>query len=113
MGLRPGETAKDLEALNGVPSLLGTILVTTSSLSNGTTGTPFNNTTPYLTGKVLLLQPDAACFVMFGSTSATALVTSVKLAADEKFYVMMGRDTGFVAAITATGTANLRVYEMT
>lgn len=104
--------------LYGKPTLLGCIVATTTK-NNNDTAAPFNNTGDALKGKTLLLQPDSACHVAFGTVNTVTVANSataggVKLAADERFYISMGEDTGWIACIIASGgsTTNLRVYEM-
>ena len=102
-----------VDALNGSPSFRGVIVATTTK-NNHDTVAAFNNTGDALKGRVLLLQPDAACYVYFGSTNAATATTAngIKLAADERVLVTMTRDNGWVACVSVTGTINLRVWEM-
>lgn len=114
MASRLGDMTLAVEALNGMPVLLGTITATTTK-NNSTTAVPFYTAAPDLSGRVLMLQADSACYVVFGATSALAVATTagVKLAADEKFYVTLRSDTGLVACLPGSGTTVLRVYELT
>lgn len=100
-----------LSLTNGVPVFLG-VIVATTTINNHDTVVPFSNTGQALTGKVLLLQPSAACHVGFGTTNAVTVTTAngVKLAADQLVTVAMGSDDGWIACV---GSASLRVWELT
>jgi len=101
-------------AIYGDPVYLGTIAATTTSKNNHDTGTPFNDTDEALKGKLLLVQPDVACYVRQADTNAgTASSTNgVKLAADQLFYVSMRSNKGWLACVSVSGSVNLRVFEM-
>lgn len=104
-----------VDAANGSPSFLGVIDATTTSKTNHQATTPFANTVDALKGKTILIQSSAACFILPVSTN-TGTVTAangVKLAADERVIITMGSAQGWLAAILASGTGNVRVWEMT
>lgn len=101
-------------AIYGDPVYLGTIAATTTSKNNHSTGTAFNNTGEALKGKLLLVQPDVACYVrQVSANDGTASSTNgVKLAADQIFYLSMRSTKGWLACVSVSGTVNLRVFEM-
>jgi hypothetical protein len=101
------------EQVYGPANWLGTIVATTTK-NNHDTATPFNDTGDGLGGKLLLLQPDAACYVKFGTTNATTVTSSngLKLAADQFYYVNVPSNYGWVAALAVSGTANVKVFEL-
>lgn len=107
-------------ALNGTPRYLGTIVATTTK-NNHDTATAFNNTGDALKGKLLLIQPDAACHINFGTTNAITAVTSqtagavsVFIGANERVIVRMDPESGFgwIAAVAVSGTANVKVFDL-
>lgn len=102
-----------IRAVNGSPVLLGTITAATTK-NNHDTAVAFVNTGTGLANRMLILQPDVACYVTFGTANtvtATAL-TGVKLAADEKFPVIMSATHGWIAALAVSGTCVLKVWEL-
>jgi hypothetical protein len=101
------------DALNGSPTHLGTIVATTTK-NNHDTASAFNNTGDALKGKLLMLQPDAACYVLAGTTNAATVTTTngVKLAADERVLIRMRENQGWLACVSVTGTTNCRVWEL-
>lgn len=101
-----------IAAATGKPVLLGTITATTTK-NNSDTAVPFNTTGDLLAEKMLMLQPDTACYVWTGTTTGAAATTShIYLDAREKYYLSMGAD-GYVACVAVSGTTVLRVFEMT
>lgn len=98
---------------NGVPTFLGVIVATTTK-NNHDTATPFNNTGDALKGKVLLIQPDAACYILPGTANTATVTTSngVKLAADERVIIHMAQGHSFLACLSVSGTTNCRVWEL-
>jgi len=101
-------------ALNGTPNYLGVIIATTTK-NNHDTAVPFSNTGNALKAKVLLVQPDAACYVYFGSTNAATAVAAsngIYLAARERLSFVMGSELGWVACVSVSGTTNLKVWEL-
>lgn len=99
-------TAGLTAALNGVPTYLGTIAASTTSKTQATTAVPF--TIP--TGVLLLLVADAA--VVFTVGSSVTATTGIPLAATEKWTTALRQSSTGLAAITASGTANLLVFRL-
>lgn len=106
-----------IDALYGNPVHLGTIVATTTK-NNHDTSTVFNDTGDALKGKMLLLQSDAAFYVRAGTvntitvTAGTATTAGVKVEAGEKYILSLGRDQGWIACLSASGTATVQVFEM-
>lgn len=112
MAMRALDLPLIMNALNGVPQLLGTIVATTTK-NNHDTAAPFNDTAPALTGKTLMLQPDTECYVYFGALNTqTATTSHVHLDPFEKIVIRMNDTLGYVACVAVSGTTNLRVHEM-
>lgn len=92
---------------------LGVLISAGSSVTNATTATPF--TVP--TGSKISIQCDAIAWVLVGDSvqgaTATASATgaSVKLAADQLFLTSTSIEQDRIAMISASGTANCRVFE--
>jgi hypothetical protein len=102
------------ETLLDLGTRLGVIIATTTSQNNNDTATPFNNTGDALGGKLILVQPDAACYIAVGETSAiTAATTDVKLEANQLFPINLKANQKFLAAKAVSGTVNLQVRELT
>lgn len=117
MAKRLGDLSQVTEALNGSPQSLGVIIATATSKNNHTTATPFNDTGDGLGAKILMLQSDADCYVITGTTNAvvavaTATSSSWKISAGERVVITPKSNEGWIACITAAGTANLKVWEM-
>jgi hypothetical protein len=120
-GSRGLSVERIMEQLNGSPQYLGTIAVTTANSISNLSGA-------IRPGDRLLLIADAACYVLAGDSAtvpSTVLTASngVVLAASEKFYMTLSdgantpgkyntKDEAWVQAITASGTANLRVFRL-
>lgn len=87
-------------------------LVATSSVNNSTTATPFN----IPSNQKLSIQCDAIAYVLVCSSTTGCTATStngVKLAADALFQTSTPSTTtgaAYVAALSASGTANCRVF---
>jgi hypothetical protein len=98
---------------NGTPVYLGTIVASTTK-NNHDTASPFNDTGDALEGKFLLVQCDAAAYVLPGTANTTTVTTSngVKLAADERVILSMAAGYKWLAALAVTGTANCKVWEL-
>ncbi len=98
-------------ALNGSPTFLGVIVATTTK-NNHDTVAAFNNTGDALKGKIVMIQSDAACYVLAGSLNTSTVTTAngVKLAPDERVIITMSRDQGWLAGLAVSGTANIRVW---
>jgi len=88
-----------LFALNGRPTYVNSISASTTS-ANLTVGD----------GALLLIQPSADVFIHVGSTAVAA--SSVKVAADEKFYLMLRKGETTISAITASGTSTVKVFTL-
>lgn len=101
-----------VNALNGSPAYLGTIVATTTK-NNNDTAAPFSNTGAALTGKLLVIQPDSACYILAGTTTTTTVTAAngVKLAADQIYYITMAADEGWLACLAFVGTTNLKLWE--
>lgn len=103
--------ATPIITLNGTPTFLGTITATTTK-NNHDTSSPFNNTSDALKGWVLMVQCDAAGYLLPGTTNAAAVTTTngIKVAADEKYIFIMSVQHGWLAALAVTGTLNCKVW---
>ena len=112
-GLRLG-LSPVLEALNGSPAFLGVIVATTTK-NNHDTAAPFYNTDPTLAGKILLIQPDAAGYILPGTANTSTVTTSngVYLGPYERVILTMKSTQGYLAAVSASGTMNVKVWELT
>lgn len=97
----------------GAPSFLGVIVATTTK-NNADTATPFNATGEALKDKVLLIQPDAICYIYVGAANTQTATTAngIKLAADQSVTIHMGNN-GYLACVSASGTTNCRVWSLT
>lgn len=100
--------------VEGTPVFLGVIVATTTK-NNHDTAVPFNNTGDALEGKQLLIQTDAACYILPGvlNTSTVTTANGVLLAAGERVTVGMRQGYKWLAALAVSGTANVRVWELT
>ncbi len=113
------------QRLNGSPQFLGVITtVSTSSQNNHGTAAPFNDTGHGLAGKVLMVQPDIACYIALGTANTAAAVasatsSSVAVAAGERVILrplsvgqhQVAADEGWLAVIGAAAV-NLKVWEL-
>lgn len=92
---------------------LGLMISTGTAVTNATTATPF--TVPK--GAKLSIQCDAIAYVKVGDSvqgvtaTASATGSSVKLAADQLFLTSTSQDQDRISMISASGTANCRVFE--
>lgn len=92
---------------------LGVLVSTGTSVTNATTAAPF--TVP--TGAKISIQCDAIAWIIIGDSvqgaTATTSVTgaSVKVAADQLFLTSTSVQQDRIAMISASGTANCRVFE--
>lgn len=102
-----------LERLSGTPSYLGVIVATTTK-NNHDTAAAFNNTGDALTGKCLLIQPDAACYVLPGTANSATVTTTngLKLEANSATVIVMTESHGWLACVSVSGTTNLKVWEL-
>lgn len=105
-----------LGELNGSPRYLGTLAVTTAAQASN-----FSNAEGFGPGVQLLVQSDAACLVLGGiSTPSITAANGVALQAGQTFYLRLrvpkpGRGLAgetHIQAITASGTANLKIWVM-
>lgn len=114
--MNPASVSQVLGELNGSPRYLGTLSVTTSAQSSN-----FSNAPQFGPGTQLMVQADAACYVLGGvSTPDITAANGVLLSAGQTFYIRLrapkpGRALAgetHIQAITGTGTANLKVWMM-
>lgn len=102
---------------DGSPQFLGVITtVGAASQNNNGTATPFSNTGDGLAGKMLMLQPDVACYILQGTTNAVAAVgtatsSAVNISAGERVILTMQRTEGWLAVVGAA-PVNLKCWEM-
>lgn len=103
---RPLDIAEQMQAFNGSPQFAVTVAATT---------TPSINRPALVTaGCVVLLQPDAACYVLAGKVGAAVSITSANgllLAAGEKYVLCLNPGEDAIQAV-AVSTANLRIFVM-
>lgn len=99
--------ADTIKVLNGSPAYLGTIVATTTK-NNSDTAAPF----AIEAGQFILVQCDVAAYVLPGTSTAAAATTAngVKVAADEKFYILLRAGQSYLAIISASGTATCKVW---
>ncbi len=107
---RDGDLTRLIQKFDGSPTYLGTIVATTTK-NNHDTAAPFSNVAPALQGKVLMLQPDAACHILPGIVNTATVTTAngVYLAAYERVIITMSELQGWIAVV---GAANVKVWEM-
>ena len=112
---RLSDIAAVLQATVGWPSYLGTITSTGTSVNNHSTSSAFNNTGDALKGRMLQCQADAACYMLPGTTNAAAVTSAngVLIPANGTYVVTMGENDGWLAVISVSGTANVKVWELT
>ena len=116
--------SESIVRLSGSPRYLGVIDFTGTSKTNHEATTPFNNTGNALLGKVLLLQPSQACYILGvsandGTVSAT---NGVYLFANERVEIVMDDlpDVStqpsdllpWLAVIRDSASGNLKVWEL-
>lgn len=97
----------------GTPVFLGVIVATTTK-NNNDTSVPFTNAVEAMKGKTLLIQSDAACYILPGilNTATVTTANGVYLAPNDRVCINMGSSYGWLAALAASGTANVRVWEL-
>lgn len=106
------------EKINGSPQYLGTIQSTGTNVIS-------NLTSLIKKGYKLMVQPDAAGYILGSDNASTptttnSATTGVKLAADEKYYICLKSDSaygspdgeGWLQWISASGTTNLKVWRI-
>lgn len=97
-----------LQQINGQPSYVGTIASTSpTEKDNSNTGTPFTMSSGY----AYLIQCDAAAYVLPGTTAATS-ANGLKLAADDRFLLLFDSSTTKLHVLSASGTANCKVFRV-
>lgn len=109
-------------AIVGYPIYLGTVDATTTSKTNKEATTPFNDTTPGLSGKVLLIYNAGSVDIrVYPVDTDTGVVTNtraagakfgVPLAPGSFFTIRMGATYRWMAVITTSSTANVDFWEM-
>ncbi len=104
---------QNLPAMQFAPrTLLGTIVATTTK-NNHDTASAFNNTGVGLSDKVLMIHPDAACYINFGTANTvTATSSGIHLAAHEKYFIVAGSTQTHLACLSDSGTTNCKVFEL-
>jgi hypothetical protein len=114
MGLRSATASSMLVRSQGLPKYLGTIDATTTSKTNAQATSAFGNTGTFLKRKMLLIQVSAACSILpvTASNGTVTTGTGVDLAANERVIITLDDDHGYIAAITASGTANVKIWEL-
>lgn len=115
--MNPTSVSQVLGELNGSPRYLGTLALTTSGQASN-----FANTPRFGPGAQLLIQADAACLVLGGTSGVSDISTAngVALQAGQTFYLRLRSPKPgiglagetHIQGITATGTANLKVWMM-
>jgi len=99
--------------LNGTPLLLGTITATTAK-DNADTAVVFNDASPGLAGKLIMLQTDSACYVKCSTAAASAATSAngILLAAYERVVIWLGESYGWVSVLPVSGTSVVKVWEL-
>lgn len=104
----------------GSPRYLGTINAGTTAKTNAEASTPFAATGDALKGKMLLIVTDAAVRLHGVATSDGDVTTTrnaagfgVPLAADERVVIRVVDDYPYLSVITASGSANVDIWELT
>lgn len=112
--MRPLNERDTIQALNGMPTWLGTITGSVAT-DNRTT-----STTPAFfipSGACLLLQPDTACSVAGVAVADHAVARSITLQANEKFMVFMPNtesdQTNRISMTPVSGSTALKVFRVT
>jgi len=99
-----------MEGLNADGTYLGTIIATTVK-DQSNTASPFTTVSQH---DVVMVQPDAACYVDTASTAAAGTLTSangIYLEANEKYYMRMSKG-AYIMCLAVTGTVNLKVRRL-
>lgn len=109
MAARLGDLAKTTEALNGSPGSAYHAVIQS-------TGSSTKNSTAFVGGEVLVIQPDGAGHFLTG-TSSVSVATSgatrgVYLDANEKFYLILKSTETHIAWISSSGTTTLYIYKL-
>lgn len=101
------------ENINGSPQYLGVIAANTTT-TNHTTAVPFQNTGDGLAGKMLLIQPDAACYLRGVVTNNGTVTTAngVYIGTNERVIITLKSDEGWLAVLGDGAAVNARVWEL-
>ena len=92
-------------ALNGRHTYLETVA--------STSPTAARNATAFTGGQCIQIQSDAACYVTAGSSTVTATAAAgLKLAADEKYMLVLGEADTHVSVLAVSGTANVKFFSL-
>lgn len=90
-------------ALNGRPTYSQTVTATTTT----------RNSTAFVGGTLLLIQPDTACYVRVGDSSVEATTANgLRLEAQEKFKLTLGEADTHVAVLAVTGTSVAKFFTL-
>jgi hypothetical protein len=110
--IAPARPSTMIETVNGSPQFLGKIVATTTK-NNHDTAAPFNNSGVALKAMALLVQCDAAAYILAGTANTAAVTTAngILLEANEKWEQTMLPTEGWLAALAVSGTANCRVWQ--
>lgn len=115
-GLRLGDQVKLLQAINGAPTYLGSIVTTSAAAKNNSdTAVAFNGSAaPYLKGKMLLIQTSGVCYILPVSSASGAVTSAngIKLAADERVILTMDGARGFLSVIRDSSDVTVKVWEL-
>ena len=94
------------KALYGDGTYAGVIVATATAKNNSDTAAPFT----LAEGALILLQPDAACYVEGQSAAAgTAATTDTLLAANERYVLLLKPGQAYVSVKAVSGTVNCQV----
>ena len=99
--------------LSGTPVLLGTITATTAK-DNADTAVVFNDASPGLAGKLVMLQCDSACYIKCSTAAASAATAAngILLSAYERVVIWLGESYGWVSVLPVSGTSVVKVWEL-
>lgn len=97
--------------LNGTPEFKGVIVATTTK-NNHDTAAPFENTGEAMKGRTIMVQCDAAAYLLSGTVNTATVTTAngVKVEANERVYLMLLPTHGWLAALAVSGTSNCKVW---
>lgn len=105
---RPTTSLGEALARNGAPTLLGSIVATTTT-NNSDTAVPFNATGAGLAGMYLRLEASAACQFKFGTLATVTAVTSDESIAANSYWEGWAPD-GAAIGLAVVGNATVKVY---
>lgn len=112
--LRPSGSILD-QKLVGSPAYLGTIDYTGTSKTNHQATTPFNNTSTALCGKLLLLQPSTAVYILpvNANDGTVTAANGVKLQVDERVIIFfLENSVCWLAALRVSASGDLKAWEL-